>query len=160
MRVILALRIFKKEHAVLGIESQFGSDKVKGKLIDMNVDRLYPILKNIIDYHTWKGTLPPTRKGDVLSRRGDGSVMVERTADCRLYWCLVDTDLPIAFWASRFEVEAVLTQEALDSFASSIRHKSGASYIDACEQFAREMNLPPASPIRYVPPDSRSTKAA
>lgn len=160
MRVILALRLFKKEHAALGIESGSGSGKTKGKLIDMNVDRLHPVLKNIIDYHTWKGTLVPIRKGDVLSRKADGSTVVERTADCRLYWCLVESDLPLAYWRSRREVEAVLPQEDLDTFALSIRHRSGASYIDACEQFAREMTIFPERLIRYIPPGGRDARAA
>lgn len=160
MRVILALRLFKKEHAVFGIEGESGVGKTKGTLVDINVDRLHPVLKNIIDFHTCNGTLPPTRKGEVLSRNRDDSTSIEGTADCRLYWCLVETTLPVAFWETRHEVEAVLSQEALDAFAASIRHRSGAAYIEACEQFAREMPLPPTRAIRYVPPGRRGAKAA
>lgn len=148
--LILALRLFSKDHARTGIEKSENGG-ARGRLIDRDVDRLYPALKNIINFHYREGSLQSSCSGDMLSRERDGSIVVDRKKDCLLCWCEIETCLPETFWESRHEVEVVLKKSELESFASSIRSKRGVEYIDACEEFARSISILPVK-IRYIPP--------
>lgn len=156
--LILALRLFSKDHARLGIE-KIESGIARGRLIDTDVDRLYPVLKNIINFHLREGSIQPTCEGEVLSRERDGSIIVDREKECSLCWCEIETCLPETFWKSRHEVEVVLKKAELESFATSIRSKRGAEYIDACEEFARGIRILPVK-IRYIPPHMDKQYAA
>lgn len=155
MHLIIALRLFNQPHAKAGIEQLDQSGNRLGHLIDTHVDRLYPALKNIIGYHQERGSLPPLRSGEVLEEDEKGNYRIVRTANCRLYWCLIETERPIAFWAARPEVELAIPHDQLQRFSLSIRGRVGAQYLDACDEFAEQLVPNSHRPIRYAPPSRR-----
>lgn len=156
MRLLIALRLFSENHAKPGIEAHMKNSGPKGRLIDIHIERFHPALKNIIEYLRATDRLPAVRQGQVL-RTEDGEKRVERTEDCRLYWCEVETHLDSAFWESLAEVEVVIIKEEFVKFAQSIRCRAGAAYISACEEYASELSIKPFQPIRYEPPRPRTT---
>ena len=151
MRLLIALRLFSENHAKSGIESNRKDAEPKGRLIDIHVERFHPALKNIIEYLRSTDRLPALRPGQIL-RTVDGEKIVERTGNCRLYWCEVETDLEPVFWESLAEVEVVIDKEAFVKFAQSIRCRSGAAYINACEEYAAALAIQPFEAISYEPP--------
>jgi hypothetical protein len=155
VRLLIALRLFSENHAKPGIEADMKNSGPKGRLIDIHVERFHPALKNIIEYLRATDRLPAVRRGEIL-RTVDGEKIVERTEDCRLFWCEVETDRDIAFWQSLAEVEVVIAKEEFVKFAQSIRCRAGAAYINACEEYASELPIKPFQPIRYEPPRPRS----
>lgn len=150
MTLILALRLFREGHAKAGIEAMDKNGAARGKLIDIHVDRLSSALKNITRYLSSSGRLPALRRGEALGNEDGKTVSV--TQDCRLYWCEVETDLPLSFWESRHEVEVVIPKEEFEQFSLSIRCKSGIAYIDACEEYAQSITIHDGEVIRYMPP--------
>lgn len=159
MRLFIALRLFSENHARLGVEATVKSHGPRGKLVDINVDRFHPALKNIIEYLRSTGKMPATRQGNIL-RTVDGQKMVERTQDCRLYWCEVESNLPIEHWKSLTEVEAVIIKDEFVKFAQSIRYRAGAAYIAACEEYAENIPVKAVQLINYEPPRRPSDQAA
>lgn len=159
MRLFIALRLFSENHARFGVEAPVKNHGPRGKLIDINVERFHSALKNIIEYLRTTGKIPATRQGNIL-RTVDGRKMVERTQDCRLYWCEVESDLPIEHWQTIAEVEAVIIKEDFVKFAQSIRCRAGAAYIAACEEYAENLPVKAVQPINYEPPRRPSDQAA
>src|SRR5688572_24404296 len=103
VRLFIALRLFSENHARLGVEAPVKNHGPRGKLVDINVERFHSALKNVIEYLRTNGKMPATRQGNIL-RTVDGQKTVERTQDCRLYWCEVESMLPIEYWQSIAEV--------------------------------------------------------
>lgn len=151
MRLFIALRLFSENHAKPGIEANLKNSGPRGQLIDINIERFHPALKNIIEYLRATERLPATRSGNVL-RTIDGEKIVERTDDCRLYWCEVETQLDMACWESLAEVEVVIAKDDFVKFAQAIRCRAGAAYITACEEYAAQLEIKPFQPINYEPP--------
>ena len=152
MHLIVALRLLSQSHAKAGIERPHAHGRPRGRLIDTNVDRLHPALKNIIAYHQRKGDLPPLRSGEVLEPDEKGRGRLVRTSDCRLYWCLIDSELPVSFWEGQDEVEMVIPYDEFQAFTQSIRGRVGGLYLDACDQFAQRLSAKSHKPIAYIPP--------
>lgn len=156
---IIALRLFHKDHVRPAIESRDAEGQLRGRLIDTDVDRFYPVLKNIIAYLSREGILKSTQRGQVLRKEEDGSLVVDREADCSLYWCEVETSMPLSFWESRHEVEVIFEKNALTDYAASIRSRQGVQYIEACEEFARTLEVLPVR-VSYAPPRLSRLNAA
>lgn len=152
MHFIIALRLFSQSHAKPGIEQKDCAGTPLGHLVDTQVDRLYPALKNIIGYHHERGNLPPVRSGEILEETQNGGYQVIRTAECRLHWCLIETERPAAFWEERPEVELVIPYDRFRAFTQSIRGRVGALYLNACDEFAEQLQPNSQRPIRYPPP--------
>jgi hypothetical protein len=159
VRLFIALRLFSENHARLGVEGTVKPHGPRGKLIDINVERFHSALKNINEYLRSTGKMPATRQGNIL-RTVDGQKMVERTQDCRLYWCEVESTLPIEHWKSMAEVEAVIVKDEFAKFAQSIRCRAGAAYIEACEEYAEGLPVKAVQAINYEPPRRPSDRAA
>lgn len=159
MRLFIALRLFSENHARLGVEANVKNHGPRGKLIDINVERFHSALKNVIEYLRSTGKMPATRQGNIL-RTVDGKKTVERTQDCRLYWCEVETSLPPEHWQSLAEVEAVIIKDEFVKFAQSIRCRAGAAYIAACEEYAENLSVKAVQSINYEPPQRPSDRAA
>lgn len=151
MRLLIALRLFSENHAKPGIEANLKNSGPRGRLIDINIERFHPALKNIIEYLRTTERLPATRSGNVL-RTIDGKKIIERTEECRVYWCEVDTLLDISYWQSLAEVEVVILKEDFVKFAQAIRCRAGSAYITACEEYAAELTVKSPQPISYEPP--------
>lgn len=159
MRLFVALRLFSESHARLGVEANVKHHGPRGKLIDINIERFHPALKNVIEYLRTTGALPATRQGNIL-KTVDGHKTVERTQDCRLYWCEVETTLGIEHWHALAEVEAVIVKEEFVKFAQSIRCRAGAAYIAACEEYATNLPVKTVQSINYEPPRRSTDRAA
>lgn len=160
MRLLIALRLFSESHAKLGIEANRKNHGPNGRLIDIQIERFHPALKNIIDYLRASDRLPALRQGQVL-RTVEGKKIIERSENCRLYWCEVETQLEADFWQSLAEVEMVIEKEEFMRFAQSIRCRSGSAYINACEEYAAALPIKPFQPICYEPPrPARTSRAA
>lgn len=158
MRLFIALRLLNESHAKAGIETVGKNGKPRGELIDLNVTRFHPALRNINEYLRDNGYLPDVRQGARL-RSEKGKKVVEGTQDCRLYWCEIETDLSVEYWCSLQEVEAVIPRDDFNKFVLSIRYKSGAAYISACEEYAKHLPLNIPKAVAYEPP-ARKSKAA
>lgn len=159
MRLFIALRLISEHHAKAGIGARGPNAHSRGQLIDSNITRRFPALKNIVLHLASTGKLPDTREGNVLQMQ-NGKCTVERTTSFRVFWCEIETDLPPDYWRSQKEVETVILKDEFEKFASTIRHHGGTAYIEACENFAdtQEICLHPG--IGYMPPRSTSTIAA
>lgn len=158
MRLLIALRLFSEHHAKPGIEANLKNSGPRGQLIDINIERFHPALKNIIEYLRTIERLPATRQGNVL-RTIDGKKIIERTEECRLYWCEVETHLDITYWQSLAEVEVVIAKDEFVKFAQAIRCRAGAAYIAACEEYAAQLTVRCCHPVNYEPPRTISTQA-
>jgi len=158
MRLFIALRLFNESHAKAGIEAP-KKGKPLGRLVDVNITRFHPALRNINEFLRDNDFLPEIRQGYVLHRENDGK-KAERLENCRLYWCEIETDLPVEYWSGLQEVEAVLPRDEFNKFVLSIRYKSGAAYISACEEFAKTIPIHIPQVLRYEPPAPRKYKAA
>ena len=150
MRLIIALRLPNDSHAKAGIEAGHNG-KPRGELVDVNITRLHPALRNISEYLRDSGALPEFRSPERPRRGRPSSKTTLAQENCRLYWCEVETDLNLEDWFAMPEVEAVIAREEFNKFVLSIRCKSGAAYIAACEDYARKL------PLRSEP---RRSKAA
>lgn len=159
MRLFVALRLFSENHARLGVEASIKPHGLRGKLIDINIERFHPALKNVIEYLRTNGALPATRPGNIL-KTVDGKKTVERTQDCRLYWCEVESSLGIEHWQAIAEVEAVIIKDEFIKFAQSIRCRAGAAYIGACEEYAENLYIKTVQSINYEPPRRPTDRAA
>jgi hypothetical protein len=159
VRLFIALRLFSENHARLGVEATVKNHGPRGKLIDINIERFHPALKNVIEHLRSTGKLPATRQGNIL-RTVDGQKTVERTQDCRLYWCEVESTLSPEHWQTLAEVEAVIPKEDFVRFAQSIRCRAGAAYITACEEYAENLSVKTVQSINYEPPQRPSDRAA
>jgi len=157
--LFIALRLFSENHAKPGIEANTKNSGPRGRLIDIHIERFHPALKNIIEYLRTTGQLPATREGNLL-RTVDGKRTVERTEQCRLYWCEIDTNLDISYWESLAEVEVVIPKDEFVKFAQSIRCRAGAAYITACEEYAEQLVVKTSGPINYEPPRRAGERAA
>ena len=158
MRLFIALRLFSESHAKAGIESPL-KGQARGRLIDSNVTRLHPALRNINEYLRDHGLLPEIRQGFAL-RKANNQKVEETQENCRVYWCEIETDLPMEYWQSVQEVEAIISREEFNRFVLSIRYKSGAAYIAACEEYAKNIPIHAPQILRYEPPTHRKYKAA
>jgi hypothetical protein len=159
MRLFVALRLLSEQHAKLGVEACSQDDRPRGKLIDANVTRHHPALKNISSFLASTGFLPETRKGLVL-RSEAGEKQIDREADFRLYWCEIETELDEDYWYSQREVEAVIAKDEFTKFAASIRHKAGAAYVEACEKYAQSLRINIPGQVGYEPPRTSRHRAA
>lgn len=138
MRLFVALRL-PSEHFAKPVVAFCGeSDVFKSSVIDANIARHHPALKNVISYLILSGTLPEKIKRKI-SALPTGEQ--DREADFRLYWCEIDTDLPVDHWYAQIHVEVVIPKEEFSKFAASIRHKSGAAYVVACETYAQSLRV-------------------
>lgn len=157
MRIFIALRLLNDSQAKATIEG--ASENVKARnnqneLIDLNVTRFHPALRNINEYLRDHEILPEFRRPE-RARRGRPSsatkqlqVTTQTQGDCRLVWCEVETDLTVEAWMSVQGVEAVISKEEFNKFVLSIRCKSGAAYIAACEDYARKLPIGRSEPRR------------
>lgn len=159
MRLIIALRLMSEHHAKAGIEGRGANAHSRGQLIDLNITRLFPALKNIALHLTSTGKLPDTREGNVLQMQ-NGKRIVERTTSFRVFWCEIETDLSPDYWRSQKEVEAVILKDEFETFTSTIRHRGGAAYVEACENFADTLEICLHPGIGYMPPGKSSPQAA
>lgn len=148
MRLFVALRLPGEQHAKQAVEASNHIDLPKNVLIAANVARRHPALKNIFSYLSSTGQLPETRRGKMGAQEGK-----EQEVDLRLYWCEVESELSADDWYSRHYVEAVMTKDDFAKFAASIRHKSGAHYVAACETFAQTLRI--MQPGDSLPKSSR-----
>jgi hypothetical protein len=136
MRLFVALRLLSEQYAKPAIEASNQVDLPKSTLVDANVARHHPALKNICSYLISAGVLPEMRRGKVLRQPGG-----EREVDLRLYWCEIETELSAHDWYSRAGVEVVIAKEEFTKFTASIRHKSGSHYVIACETYAQTLRV-------------------
>jgi hypothetical protein len=159
MRLFIALRLMSEHHAKAGIEARGPNVRSRGQLIDSNITRRFPALKNIALHLVSTGKLPDVREGNVLEQK-NGKRVIDRTTAFHIFWCEIETDLPVDYWRSQKEVEAVIQREEFEVFAASIRHRGGAAYIEACEKYADALEVCLRPEIGYVPPRGSSTWAA
>ncbi len=159
MRLILALRLFSEWHAKAGIEKTTEQGVQRGSLINMHVERRYPALNNMIKYFSSVGCLPAYRQGELL-RYENGKKIVEGIGDARLYWCEVESCMPMDYWNAAQEVELVVSKDDFDRFALSIRGRAGAAYVDACEEYARALPVKAGFFAGYQPPRISKHRAA
>lgn len=159
MRLFITLRLISEHHAKAGIEARGPNAHSRGQLIDSNIARRFPALKNIALHLASTGKLPDTREGNVLQMQ-NGKCIAERTTSFRVFWCEIETDLPVDYWRVQKEIEVVIQREDFEIFAASIRHRGGAAYIEACENYADALEVCLHPEIGYVPPRSSSTRAA
>lgn len=160
MRIFIALRLLNDSQAKATIEGTNENAKVRNnqnELIDLNVTRFHPALRNINEYLRDHEILPEFRRPE-RARRGRPSsaskqletkqLQATTQGDCRLVWCEVETDLTAEAWMSVQGVEAVIAKEDFNKFVLSIRCKSGAAYIAACEDYARKLPIGRSEPRR------------
>lgn len=159
MRLLIALRLLNEQHAKSVLASSPNSAQPKGALIDANVTRHHPALKNISFYLADSGNLPETRQGQIL-RSDAGKQYVEREADFRLYWCEVESDFATDYWYGESHVEVVILKESFAAFVASIRHKSGAQYVEACEDYAQKLRINAPQKLVYALPAQAGDRAA
>lgn len=133
MRLFIALRLLSEQHAKAFIEAENESGFPSAHLVDANVIRRHPALKNISSYLVSSGAVPEIRREKIIQK---GS---EKEVDQRLYWCEIDTDSTEGEWAARQGVEMVLPKDEFTKFTASIRYKAGADYVIACEKFAHTL---------------------
>jgi hypothetical protein len=151
MRLFIALRLLNDSQAKAGIEADHNGNP-RGELVDLNITRFHPALRNISEYLRDSGALPEFRSPERPRRgRPSSKTTLAPQENHRLYWCEVETDLSMEDWFAMLEVEAVIAREEFNKFVLSIRCKSGAAYIAACEDYARKL------PLRSEP---RRSKAA
>jgi hypothetical protein len=144
MRLFIASRLMSEHHAKTGIEA-------RGRLIDSNITRRFPALKNIAPHLASTGRLPDTREGNVLRQHNEKRV-IDRTTAFHIFWCEIETSLSVDYWRAQKEVEVVIQREDFEIFAASIRHRSGAAYIEACENYADALEVCLRPEIGYAPP--------
>jgi hypothetical protein len=159
MRLFIALRLISEHHAKAGIEAHGPNAHSRGQLIDSNITRRFPALKNIALHLASTGRLPDTREGNVLQQHNEKRV-IDRTTAFHIFWCEIETGLSVDYWRAQKEVEVVIQREDFEIFAASIRHRGGAAYIEACENYADALEVCLHSEIGYVPPRSSPTQAA
>lgn len=159
MRLFIALRLISEHHAKAGVEARGPAGQKRSQLIDSNITRLYPALRNIAQHLAFIERLPDTREGKVL-RLDNGKHVTERKTAFRIYWCEVESDLPQGYWRSQREVEAVIVKREFESFVAAIRHRGGSPYVQACEEYADEIEVFQHADIGYVPPSGPSIRAA
>jgi hypothetical protein len=124
----------------------------QGELVDLNITRFHPALRNINEYLRDHEILPEFRRPE-RARRGRPSsaskqLQASAQGDQRLFWCEVETDLAAEYWMAVAGVEAVISKDEFNKFVLSIRCKSGAAYIAACEDFARNLRVGRNEPRR------------
>lgn len=152
MRIFIALRLLNESQAKATIEGSNGKSHNQSELIDLNITRFHPALRNINEYLRDHEILPEFRRPE-RARRGRPSsaskqLQASAQGDQRLVWCEVETDLTAEDWMSVSGVEAVIPREEFNKFVLSIRCKSGAAYIAACEDYARKLPLGRSEPRR------------
>lgn len=148
MRLLIALRLLNESQAKATVEAD-----ARGKLIDLNVTRFHPALRNINEYLRDHDLLPEFRKPERARRGRPASASKQmqvnaQQADCRVYWCEVESEVNAGEWMSTAGVEAVISKEEFNKFVLSIRCKSGAAYIAACEDYARKLPIARSEPRR------------
>lgn len=156
MRLIIVLRLFRESHAIEGIEAVNKEGRHRGRLIHLNAERRHPALKNIADHLRSSGRIPLTRQGEVLDTANGHQIAVSYQPSYA-YWCEVETELPVSAWSKISEVELVIIKEDFEQFAASIRYKSGAVYLDACDAYAQTLAVTASKCIRYAPPKKKSS---
>jgi hypothetical protein len=155
MRLFVALRLLSEQYVKPAVEATNQVDSPNDMLIDANVARHHPALKNICSFMTSAGILPEKRRGKVHSHAG-----VEREADLRLYWCEIDTQRTPDDWYSQQNVEVVIFKDEFVKFTASIRHKAGAAYVIACEKYAQTLRIGPNGDANSKPPFRSADQAA
>ena len=136
MKIVIALRLKSVHHVQHAVEN-----KKRGTLINYNIEKTIPALKNIA------GRLSQTNK------------IIDILDGCRVYWALVDSNISIDEWLGWNEVETVIPYDKLDEFTTSIRGRRGATYLDACDAFADDLTCyhEQSRAIDYVPDIPRAT---
>jgi hypothetical protein len=160
MRLFIALRLLNESQAKTTIEEavtkkaaiEGTAQPQRGELVDLNITRFHPALRNINEYLRDHDILPEFRRPE-RARRGrpsSASKQLQATAqgDCRLFWCEVETELTADAWMAVAGVEAVISKDEFSKFVLSIRCKSGAAYIAACEDYARKLPIVRSEPRR------------
>lgn len=118
MRLFIALRLISEHHGKAGVEARGPAGQKRGQLIDSNITRRFPALKNIALHLASTGKLPDTREGNVLQMQ-NGKCIFERTTSFRVFWCEIETDLSADYWrAQKEEVEVVIQREDFEIFCS------------------------------------------
>jgi|TARA_B110000014_G_C19816073_1_gene423562 hypothetical protein len=146
LRYLICLQLFSEADARLAIEQPepknspwYRLGNQRGQLIDTQVERLHLSLKNIGNYLSDQGRLPFSYRGIEHSCR-DGE-LTQSKKDVKGYWCEVESELPLEFWLSKYEVAYALPQLEFLHWSKSIRALTGGGYLDACEAYAKL--LPP-----------------
>ena len=141
MRYLICLQLFSEVDARPAIERAepqgspwYRAGSQRGQLIDTQVERLYLSLKNIGNYLSDQGRLPFSYRG-LENRYRDGELMQSKK-DVKGYWCEVESELPLEFWLSKYEVAYALPQLEFLNWSKSIRALTGGGYLDACEAYA------------------------
>lgn len=144
MRYLICLQLFSEVDARPAIESPeskkspwYRAGENRGQLIDTQVERLHLSLKNIGNYLSDQGQLPFGFRG--LENRYRGGELNQLKKDVKAYWCEVESDLPMEFWLSKYEVAYVMPQAEFLQWSKSIRAMAGANYLDACEDYAKAL---------------------
>lgn len=144
MRYLICLQLFSESDARLAIEREepkkspwYRPGTIRGQLIDTQVERLYLSLKNISSYLSDQGQLPFSYRG--IERRCRDGKVASHEKGVKVYWCEVESDLPIEFWLSKYEVAYALPQADFLAWSKSIRAMYGAAYLDACEAYAKAL---------------------
>jgi hypothetical protein len=159
MKLFIALRLLSEQHAKAGIEAIGPDGRLRGELIDSNITRRFPALKNIALHLASTGKLPESREGNVLQQQ-NGKRVIDRMAAFHVFWCELETALPVDYWRAQKEVEVIIQREDFEIFTATIRHRGGAAYIEACENYADALEVCLHPDIGYVPPRNSSPRAA
>ena len=138
MRIFIALRLLNESQAKATIESHTAQGQ-RGQLVDLNITRLHPALRNINEYLRDHDMLPEFRRPERTRRVRPSTKHVQ--GEYRLWWCEVETELSVDTWMAVAGVEAVISKDEFTKFVLSIRCKSGAAYIAACEDYARKLPI-------------------
>ncbi|BFM16859.1 hypothetical protein R50073_30420 [Maricurvus nonylphenolicus] len=116
MQKYVAVRLKSVHHGLTGFAIQ------EAKVINYNLEKRDPALKNIID---------------ALLEQG-----LEYTVNgCGIFWFHIDDERDLAFYESLREVEFAFSTEWLDSKKASIRGYTGMEYVDACAAIAKELTI-------------------
>ena len=151
MRLFIALRLLNESQAKAAVQGDTKQSQ-RGELVDLNITRFHPALRNINEYLRDHKILPEFSRPE-RQRRGRPSSAAKQLqanvqGDQRLFWCEVETEMAADSWMSVAGVEAVISKEEFNKFVLSIRCKSGAAYIAACEDFARKLPIGRTEPRR------------
>lgn len=112
----IAVRLRRFHHG------QMAFDINNSKVINANIDKRDPALKNILEGLISRG----------LEYAVDG---------CDLYWFQIDDEHPISHYQPMNEVEVVFESEWFESKKDSFRHMSGMRYFDASAGLADEFEI-------------------
>lgn len=96
--------------------------KNKRQLIDANIEKRDPALRNLVDGLLDRG----------MEFLVDG---------CRLFWLQIDDDNSLEYYQSLNEVECVFYSDWFEEKKKSIRYRHGASYVQGCLDLADHFEI-------------------